>query len=231
MNFYFDSTIIILLPALLLSFYAQSKIQSSYSKYSQIGTKTALTGAMVARQILDRNNLQNVVIEMVPGILSDHYDPRVKKLRLSQNVYYGKTIAANAIAAHEVGHAIQHDKSYFPLQFRNAIVPTVNIASQISMPLIMLGLFISSFNFLLNIGIILFSITVLFQIITLPVEFDASFRAMNNLKEENILVGEEINGGKNVLQAAALTYIAGTLTAVSQLIRLILISNRRDNRR
>ena len=227
MPFYFDSTIWILIPALILSFYAQAKIQSSYSKYSKIYTSTGLSGAMVARKILDKNNLTNVKIELVGGILSDHYDPKTKTLRLSQNVYNGTTIASNAIAAHEVGHAIQHSRLYFPLTFRNSIVPLVNIASQISMPLIFLGLFFSSLNFLLTIGIILFSGTVLFQIVTLPVEFDASRRAINQLKSEGILIGDEIRGGKNVLSAAALTYIAGTLSALSNLLRLIMIRNNR----
>ncbi len=227
--FYYDYTIILLIPALLLTMYAQSKIQSEYNRYLRVKAQKGYTGAQAAREILNRNGLSSVPIELISGKLSDHYDPRTRVLRLSNDVYNGTSIAANAIAAHEVGHAIQHANSYFALNFRNAIFPVVSIASQAAMPLILIGLFFSQFNGLLDIGILLFTATVLFQIVTLPVEFDASRRAINALQTDGILVGNEISQGKKVLNAAALTYVAGAATAISQLLRLLMIRN--DRRR
>lgn len=227
MRLYFDWTMILLVPAMLLTIWAQAKIKSEYSKYSRVRTAKGYTGAQTAREILHKNGLDHVDVELVGGMLSDHYDPRSRVLRLSNEVYNGSTIAANAIAAHEVGHAIQHAKSYFPLTFRNSIVPVVNIASQAAMPLIFIGLFFAQFQSLLDIGILLFSGTVLFQIITLPVEIDASRRAMKELAGEEILLQEEYPYGKKVLSAAALTYIASAAVAVSQLARLLVIRNSR----
>ena len=227
MGLYFDWTMILLVPAMLLTIWAQAKIKSEYSKYSRVRTAKGYTGAQTAREILHKNGLDHVDVELVGGMLSDHYDPRSRVLRLSNEVYNGSTIAANAIAAHEVGHAIQHAKSYFPLTFRNSIVPVVNIASQAAMPLIFIGLFFAQFQSLLDIGILLFSGTVLFQIITLPVEIDASRRAMKELAGEGILLQEEYPYGKKVLSAAALTYIASAAVAVSQLARLLVIRNSR----
>lgn len=231
MNYYFDWTMILLIPAMILSMYAQSKIQSEYRKYSRIRAQRGMTGAQVARSILDNNGLSDVSIELIGGELSDHYDPRSKVLRLSNPVYNGNSIASNAIAAHEVGHAIQHAKAYAPLKIRNAIVPAVNIASRAAMPLIFIGLFFSQFQSFLNIGILLFSGSVLFQLITLPVEFDASARALNQLSGAGILVGREVDEGRKVLSAAAWTYVAAAAAAVSQLMRLLLIRNNRNNRR
>lgn len=227
MGLYFDWTMILLVPAMLLTMWAQAKIKREYSKYSRVRTAKGYTGAQTAREILHRNGLDNVDVELVGGMLSDHYDPKSRVLRLSNEVYNGSTIAANAIAAHEVGHAIQHAKSYFPLTFRNSIVPVVNIASQAAMPLIFIGLFFAQFQSLLDIGILLFSGTVLFQIITLPVEIDASRRAMQALSGEGILLQEEYPHGKKVLTAAALTYIASAAVAISQLVRLLVIRNSR----
>ncbi len=227
MGLYFDWTMILLVPAMLLTMWAQAKIKREYSKYSRVRTAKGYTGAQTAREILHRNGLDNVDVELVGGMLSDHYDPRSRVLRLSNEVYNGSSIAANAIAAHEVGHAIQHAKSYFPLTFRNSIVPVVNIASQAAMPLIFIGLFFAQFQSLLDIGILLFSGTVLFQIITLPVEIDASRRAMQALSGEGILLQEEYPHGKKVLTAAALTYIASAAVAISQLVRLLVIRNSR----
>lgn len=229
MPLYFDSTIIILIPAIILTMYAQSKIQSEYSKYSKVRTSKGYTGAQVAREILNQNGLSDVNIELVGGKLSDHYDPRTKVLRLSNEVYNGSSIAANAIAAHEVGHAIQHAKAYAPLKIRNAIVPVVNIASQAAWPLIFIGLFFAQFQNLLNIGIIMFSATVIFQLVTLPVEFNASERALNQLSQGGILVGNEVAQGKKVLSAAALTYVAAAASAMTQLLRLLMIRNNRRN--
>ncbi len=230
MGYYFDWTMIVLIPALLLTMYAQTKIQSAYTKYSKIRAQKGLTGAQVARMILNENGLSDVQIELIGGKLSDHYDPRTRVLRLSNGVYNGNSIASNAIAAHEVGHAIQHARAYMPLKIRNAIVPVVNIASQAAMPLIFIGLFFAQFQGLLSIGIILFSGSVLFQLVTLPVEFDASSRAIKQLADGGILVGTEIEEGKRVLSAAALTYIAAAAAAVSQLMRLLLIRDSRNNR-
>ena len=225
--FYYDYTMILLIPAILLTLYAQSKIQSEYNRYLRVKSNNGYTGAQAAREILNKNGLSAVPIELISGKLSDHYDPRSRVLRLSNDVYNGTSIAANAIAAHEVGHAIQHANSYFPLSFRNAIFPVVSIASQAAMPLILIGLFFSQFSGLLDIGILLFTGTVLFQIITLPVEFDVSRRAIRALQKDGILAGEEIRQGEKVLGAAALTYVAGAATALTQLLRLLLIRNNR----
>ena len=230
MGYYFDWTMIVLIPALLLTMYAQTKIQSAYTQYSKIRAQKGLTGAQVARMILNENGLSDVQIELIGGKLSDHYDPRTRVLRLSNGVYNGNSIASNAIAAHEVGHAIQHARAYMPLKIRNAIVPVVNIASQAATPLIFIGLFFAQFQGLLSIGIILFSGSVLFQLVTLPVEFDASSRAIKQLADGGILVGTEIEEGKRVLSAAALTYVAAAAAAVSQLMRLLLIRDSRNNR-
>lgn len=225
--FYYDSTMIFLIPSILLTLYAQHKVRSAYERYLRVPTRNGYTGAQTARAILDKNGLRNVEVQLVPGTLTDHYNPGTRILRLSNEVYYGTTVASNAIAAHEVGHAIQHARHYFPLDFRNKIVPVVNIASNLAWFFIIGGLFISSLNGLLTIGILMFCMAVLFQIITLPVEFDASRRALVELKQEQILSESEIRGGKAVLDAAALTYVAAAASAVSQLLRLMYIQNNR----
>lgn len=225
--FYYDSTMIFLIPSILLALYAQHKVRSAYERYLRVPTRNGYTGAQTARAILDKNGLRNVEVQLVPGTLTDHYNPGTRILRLSNEVYYGTTVASNAIAAHEVGHAIQHARHYFPLDFRNKIVPVVNIASNLAWFFIIGGLFISALNGLLTIGILMFCMAVLFQIITLPVEFDASRRALVELKQEQILSESEIRGGKAVLDAAALTYVAAAASAVSQLLRLMYIQNNR----
>lgn len=225
--FYYDATIIFLIPTILLTLYAQNKVRSAYERYLRVPTRNGYTGAQTARTILDNNGLQNVQIQLVPGTLTDHYNPRTRILRLSNQVYYGTTVASNAIAAHEVGHAIQHSHNYFPLVLRNKIVPVVSIASNLSWFFIIAGLVISAMQNLLTVGIVMFSMAVLFQIITLPVEFDASRRALVELENEGILSAEEIRGGKAVLDAAALTYVAAAASAVSQLLRLLFIQNSR----
>lgn len=225
--FYYDSTMIFLIPSILLTLYAQHKVRSAYERYLRVPTRNGYTGAQTARAILDKNGLRNVEVQLVPGTLTDHYNPGTRILRLSNEVYYGTTVASNAIAAHEVGHAIQHARHYFPLDFRNKIVPVVNIASNLAWFFIIGGLFISALNGLLTIGILMFCMAVLFQIITLPVEFDASRRALVELKQEQILSESEIRGGKAVLDAAALTYVAAAASAVSQLLRLMYIQNNR----
>lgn len=222
---YFDSTMIVLIPAIILAMYAQSKVKSTYEKYVRIASQKGYTGAEAARAILDRNGLTDVRIEHIRGTLSDHYDPRTRVLRLSDMVYRGNSISSSAIAAHEVGHAIQHARDYAPLRFRNAIVPVVNFASNLSWLFILAGLF-SSFTGLIDIGIILFTGSVVFQIVTLPVEFNASSRALDELESVGVLTREEIPHSKKVLDAAALTYVAATATAVAQLVRLLLLRER-----
>lgn len=225
--FYFDRTMLILLPALLISFWAQAKINSTYNKYRTVRTLNGYTGAQVARMMLNEAGLSFVNIEMVNTRLGDHYDPSSKVLRLSPEVYSGTSIAAAGIAAHEVGHAIQHKESYKPLILRNSIVPVVNFGSNISWVLFVIGLFMGS-NLLVNLGIILFSGVVVFQLVTLPVEFNASSRAINILDKRGILYGNEVSDARKVLGAAAMTYVASALMAISQLLRLIAISKRDD---
>ncbi|NME81727.1 zinc metallopeptidase [Clostridium sp. SM-530-WT-3G] len=224
---YFDPTVILLLPAIIISFFAQMKINSTYNKYSRVKTTNGYTGMQVARMILDGAGLFDVRIEMVNARLGDHYDPSSRVLRLSPEVYNNPTIAAAGIAAHEVGHAIQHKESYKPLVIRNSIVPVVNISSNISWVLFFIGLLLG-FRGLTALGILLFSAVVIFQLITLPVEFNASNRALRILESRGILYGNEIKDAQKVLGAAAMTYVAATLMAVSQLIRLIALSNRDD---
>lgn len=225
--FYFDRTMLILIPALLVSFWAQAKISSTYNKYRNIRTMNGYTGEQVARMMLNEAGLSFVNIEMVNTRLGDHYDPRNRVLRLSPEVYSGTSIAAAGIAAHEVGHAIQHKEAYKPLIIRNSIVPVVNFGSSISWILFVIGLFMGN-SLLVNLGIVLFSGVVVFQLVTLPVEFNASSRAINILDRRGILYGDEVSGAKKVLGAAAMTYIASALMAIAQLLRLIAIS-KRDN--
>lgn len=230
MHFYpfFDPTMILLVPAIIISFWAQSKINSAYSEYSQVRTINGYTGQQVARMMLDEAGLFDVRIELINSKLGDHYDPTSKILRLSPEVYSGASISSAGIAAHEVGHALQHKERYAPLVIRNSIVPIVNIGSNVSWMLFFVGILLG-FKGLTTLGIILFSGVVIFQLITLPVEFDASTRALNILKSRGILYGDETKSAQKVLDAAAMTYVAATLMAVSQLIRLIAISNRRND--
>ena len=224
---FFDPTMIILIPAMIISFWAQTKVNSTYNKYSEVRTINGYTGQQVARMMLDNAGLSDIRIEVINSKLGDHYDPLSRILRLSPDVYAGGTISSAGIAAHEVGHAIQHKEKYKPLIIRNSIVPAVNIGSSASWILFFIGLMFG-FKELTMLGIILFSAVVVFQLITLPVEFDASTRALNILKSRGILYGDETKNAQKVLDAAAMTYVAATLMAVSQLIRLIALSNRDD---
>ena len=223
----FDSTWIYLIPALIISIYAQFKVSSTFEKYSHVNSMRGYTGAQVARLLLDNAGLYDIPVEMIPGKLSDHYDPSKRVLRLSNDVYESTSVASIGVAAHEVGHAIQHKEFYKPLMLRNSIVPAVNIGSSFSWILFMIGL-LFSIKPLLTIGIILFSAVVIFQLITLPVEYNASSRALKILSSREILYKDEVRGAEKVLDAAALTYVAATLTAIAQLIRLIALSNRED---
>jgi len=229
MYYGYDPTYILLIPAIILTMYAQFKVSSTTNKYFRVRTQRGYTGEQTAREILNANGIYDVRIEMIGGTLSDHYDPRSRVLRLSQDVYRGTSITSVAVAAHECGHAIQHARGYAPLTIRGAIVPVVNFASNASWILIMVGLFMSSFNFLLKIGILLFAATVVFQLVTLPVEFNASSRALAQIESLGIVSHDERRESRKVLKAAALTYVAAAATAVLQLLRLITIANRRDD--
>lgn len=226
--YYIDPTYLILIPAILISAWAQFKVSSTFNKYSTVRSINGYTGAQVARILLNDAGLQEVEIQQVPGRLSDHYDPRAKVLRLSSDVYGSTSVASIGVAAHEVGHAIQDKESYSALVFRNAIVPAVNFSSSLSWILFFIGILLS-YSTLVTIGIILFSVVVLFQLVTLPVEFNASSRALKLLEARGILYDKEVDGARKVLSAAALTYVAATLMAVLQLVRLIAISNRNSN--
>ena len=226
--YYIDPTYLILIPAILISAWAQFKVSSTFNKYSTVRSINGYTGAQVARILLNDAGLQEVEIQQGPGRLSDHYDPRAKVLRLSSDVYGSTSVASIGVAAHEVGHAIQDKESYSALVFRNAIVPVVNFSSSLSWILFFIGILLS-YSTLVTIGIILFSVVVLFQLVTLPVEFNASSRALKLLEARGILYDKEVEGARKVLSAAALTYVAATLMAVLQLVRLIAISNRNSN--
>ncbi|MDK0558054.1 zinc metallopeptidase [Clostridium perfringens] len=226
--YYIDPTYLILIPAILISAWAQFKVSSTFNQYSTVRSINGYTGAQVARILLNDAGLQEVEIQQVPGRLSDHYDPRAKVLRLSSDVYGSTSVASIGVAAHEVGHAIQDKESYSALVFRNAIVPVVNFSSSLSWILFFIGILLS-YSTLVTIGIILFSVVVLFQLVTLPVEFNASSRALKLLEARGILYDKEVEGARKVLSAAALTYVAATLMAVLQLVRLIAISNRNSN--
>ena len=227
-GFYFDRTMLLLLPAIIIAFWAQSKVSSTYKKYRTVRTMNGYTGENVARMILDSAGLYDVPVVETRGELTDHYDPRSRVVRLSTDIFHGSSIAAAGVAAHEVGHAMQHQEKYKPLVLRTSMATAVNFSSQASIFIFMIGL-IFSIPMLTNIGIIFFTVAVFYQIITLPVEFNASRRALKILESRNILYGNEVNGAKNVLSAAAMTYVAAALMSISQLIRLIAISNRNND--
>lgn len=233
--FYIDWTYIVLvMPALILAMAAQGKVSSTFNKYSRVQSHIGITGAEAARRIMEQNGIYDVSIERVSGNLTDHYDPSRKVLRLSDSVYSSSSIAAIGVAAHETGHAIQHARNYAPLSLRSLMVPLANIGSRLSMPLILIGLlfsFASSMgNTLITLGIIFFGLSVVFTIITLPVEFNASSRAIACLDESRILYSDEIDGAKKVLSAAAMTYVASTVVALANLLRLIVVfGNGRDD--
>src|SRR5699024_1647236 len=224
--FYIDWTYILVLIGMGIVMFAQNRVQSTFNKYDQLETEKRITGKQAAEHILQTAGISNVKVEQVRGRLTDHYDPRNKVLRLSEATYSQTSVAAVSVAAHEVGHAIQDQKEYAFLKVRSAIAPVVQIGSSIAMPLILIGL-LFQFTGLVNIGILAFGLVVVFQLVTLPVEFDASKRALAILGDTGIFVNEEVPAAKKVLDAAAFTYIAATLSTALQLIRLILISNRR----
>ncbi|WP_448376168.1 zinc metallopeptidase [Fervidobacterium sp.] len=222
---FYDPTFIILIPALLLSFWATLSVQSRFNQYSRVRSRIGMTGAELAKFILEASGLYNVRVESIHGSLTDHYDPRTKVVRLSDATYSSDSIAALGVVAHEIGHAIQDAKGYTPLVIRNAIAPVAQISSNLAWIFFIIGLFTGMFG-LAQFGIILFSIAVLFSIITLPVEFDASRRALAILEKNLMMPTDELKGVKSVLSAAAMTYVAAMLMAVLQLIRMILITRR-----
>jgi Zn-dependent membrane protease YugP len=213
--------IIMIVPALILSVYAQIKVKSTYAKFSKMSTYRGITGAQAAREILRSAGVHGVDIELTRGFLSDHYDPRSRVLRLSESVYSGDSIASVGVAAHEAGHAIQHAHGYAPLKLRSALVPISSLGSNLAWPLLIIG-FIFMAQSLILAGIVFFSLAVLFQIVTLPVEFNASSRALQALPASGILSDTEVNGARKVLSAAALTYVAAATAAVLQLVYFLL---------
>ena len=227
---YWDQTIIILIPALIFSLIAQLMVKGAFSKYSGVRYSRGYTGADAARAILDRNGLSYIRIEHINGELTDHYDPGANVIRLSDSVYNNDSVAAVGVAAHEAGHAVQYAEGYGPIKVRSAIIPITQFGSNLSTPLVILGIIFSS-NVLITAGILLFCTVVLFQAITLPVEFNASGRALKVLREEHFLDDDEMKGAKSVLTAAALTYVAAMFSALASLARLLLIRNRNNSRR
>lgn len=225
----FDYTyLVFVLPALLIALIAQIKVKTTFHKYAKVMNARGLSGAEVAAKILSSNGVLDVAVQRVSGNLTDHFDPTARVIRLSQSVYDSHSVAAVGVAAHEAGHALQYAEDYFPIRLRAAIIPVTKVGSALSWPLIILGL-VFSFGLLVNLGIILFSVVTLFQLVTLPVEFNASRRALNILQQQGILAPEELGGARKVLTAAAMTYVAALLVSVMQLLRLIaLFSNRRD---
>lgn len=229
MGMFYDPTMMILIPAILFTMYAQFKVSSTTNRFFRIKSRSGYNGQETAERILAANGIRDVRVVPIRGTLTDHYDPRKKVLRLSEEVYYGTSITSVAVAAHECGHALQHAYGYKPLEIRGAIVPVVNFASSLSWILIFVGLFFSGNNTMLQIGILMFSATVIFQLITLPVEFNASSRALVQLQDLGIVDSGEARDSRKVLSAAAMTYVAAALTAILQLARLLLIANNRDD--
>ena len=228
MPFMFDSTFLMLIPAFILSIYAQYKVRSTYKKYSQVDNAAGITGVEVARMLLRENDIRDVEVEEVQGKLSDHYDPRDKKVRLSTDNFRGRSIAALSVAAHEVGHAIQDQLDYYPLQIRSTILPVANLGSKLSIWLILAGFFFQ-FTGLIDVGIFFFLGAVLFQLVTLPVEFNASSRALKQLDGFQYLSRDEMPFARKVLNAAALTYVAAAAVSVLELARLLILRNSMDD--
>ena len=228
---YFDPTYMLVIIGVIICMLASAKMNSTFNKYSRVRNHSGMTGREAAEQILHRAGIYDVRVERVSGNLTDHYDPRSKVLRLSDATYGQCSVAALGVASHECGHAIQHQVGYAPLKFRSALVPIANFGSTIAWPLIIIGLFFGSRSsvMFLNLGILAFSLAVLFQIVTLPVEFNASGRAIRILGDSGMLYPEEVRSTRKVLTAAALTYVAGAASAILQLLRIILLTNsRRD---
>ena len=229
-GYYFDPTYSLIIIAAIISLIAQWRVNSAFSKYSRVASMSGMTGAQAARMILQSNGINDVSVQRISGKLTDHYNPSTKVLNLSESVYGSTSVAAIGVAAHECGHAIQHARGYFPLSLRTALVPVANIGSQLSWVFIIVGAILSFNQTLITIGIIMFSAAVLFQLVTLPVEFNASARALEQLESNGILYRDEVSQTRKVLSAAALTYVAAAATAILQLLRLIILFGGRGRR-
>ncbi len=231
-GYYFDPTYILIIIGAVICMIASARVKTTFHKYNRVRSMSGMTGAQAAERILHSAGIYDVSVQHVSGELTDHYDPRNKTLSLSDSTYGSTSVAAVGVAAHECGHAIQHQQDYAPLSIRSAIVPVANLGSFAAWPLILIGMFITSStgSLLINIGILCFSLSVLFQLVTLPVEFNASSRAIHMLGQAGILREEELRGTRKVLGAAALTYVAGAAAAILQLLRLLILTNgRRDD--
>lgn len=229
---YYDWTYIVLvIPCLIIALIASAKVKSTFSRYSSVPNSRRMTGAQAAYALLSANGVTGVTITKVSGSLTDHFDPRTNTIRLSESVYDSASVAAVGVACHEAGHACQHAEGYFPNKLRSAILPVANIGSRFSWILIIVGMLLPvQFNFVITIGIVFYSASVLFTLVTLPVEFNASARALSTIKDTNMLLPEEYQGAKKVLTAAAMTYVASAATALAQLLRLLILFGRRNNR-
>lgn len=231
--YYWDPTYILVVIGAVICMIASARVKGTFNKYSQLRSMSGMNGAQVAQRVLQAAGIYDVQVRHVSGSLTDHYDPRTKTVNLSDPVYNATSVAALGVAAHECGHAIQHAKSYVPLSIRSALVPIANFGSMLAWPVILIGLFFNtrSSGLIIDIGILLFSAAVLFQLVTLPVEFDASRRALVMLRTQGILADDELKYTRRVLKSAALTYVAGAAAAILQLLRIILITNgrRRDD--
>jgi len=227
--YYWDPTYILVVIGAIICMIASARVKSTFAKYSQYRSMSGMNGAQVAQRVLQAAGIYDVSVSHVSGNLTDHYDPRTKTVNLSDPVYNSTSVAALGVAAHECGHAIQHAKNYAPLSIRSALVPVANFGSMLAWPLILIGLFINSRSsvLIIDIGILLFSASVLFQLVTLPVEFDASRRALVMLRTQRILGDDELKDTRKVLKSAALTYVASAAAAILQLLRIILLTNNR----
>lgn len=226
-GFYFDWTYILVLIGAIVSMIASARVSSTFHKYARERSRSGMTGAQAAEMILHNNGIYDVRVEHVRGDLTDHYDPRTKTVRLSDSVYGSTSVAAIGVAAHECGHVMQHHEKYAPLSIRTRLVPAANIGSKLGIPIVILGLILGSNSLLINIGIWVFSLAVLFQIVTLPVEFDASRRALACIEQYGIVTSDERAKSAKVLRAAAYTYVAAAAASILQLLRLVMLSGRR----
>ena len=226
--FYFDWTILLVIPALILSVWAQIKVNTTFNRFSKYPTKKGITGAQAARRVLDENGLQHVKIEHVRGHLTDHYDPRSNVIRLSESVYFSSSAASIGVACHEAGHAVQYAKHYFPIKVRSAVIPVTKFGSVLAIPIFIIGLFLAA-DALLLAGILLYSAVAFFQLVTLPVEFNASNRALRAIEHSQMLDRNEYEASRKVLSAAAMTYVAALASSLLTLLRLVILAGRRRN--
>ena len=229
-GFYYDPTYFLVLIGVIVTVLASARVNGTYAKYARVRSMTGMTGAQAAERILYQAGIRDVKIEHVRGNLTDHYDPSSRTVRLSDATYNSSSVAAVGVAAHECGHVLQHYEGYAPLKFRTALVPAANIGSKLGIPMILIGVLLGANSTLVTIGIWVFALAVLFQIVTLPVEFNASHRAVQILDRQGILAGEEVRQCRKVLNAAALTYVAAAVASILQLLRLVILFGGRDRR-